>query len=347
MPWMMPNAPTVPNKRHAAMNHGEHDYPVRTVQLTNRDGVVFSPSNSEIVQDHGWLGKTGDKRLSKMQHIIDIWYAKDPLFNEATILEPFVPPKGIDHIICAYGVNVPTPVGQVFEEDKANPGYFLKVDEIINDRGDVRSSRTGKLVLPVRQRYPTRKSGDGTVDYASLSWCHSWFGDSLVNITKIPANRNYEADEIERFDNVDVMDPKQLSATEKRAHGFNTFFSRRWIDVNPDSGLQRPKSMQVWEFHQITHRDSVSHALFIRIWKDMLEGTASFSRAYMATRQKVLHKMWQEIDQSGTLDSVSNDWLVHAAHEGTFPGSNGKLPTSDHGKSWIARIDPHFSAALL
>ncbi|CAB9517445.1 Phospholipid--sterol O-acyltransferase [Seminavis robusta] len=335
MPWMMPTAPLLRNPRHAAMNHGERDLPVQQVRLTTHDGRVFDPPNRDIVKTNGWLGQIGDPRLSSVQNIIDRWYAEDPLFDPDAAREPFVPPKNlIDHVICAYGINVPTPIRLEFEEDKNNAGFYKKTDEVVNNRGDVRSSRTGKRVLPVRQQYATRKSGDGTVDYASLSWCHSWFGKDVVNITRIPANRKYEPDEVERYENVDVLDPKQLSATEKRPHGFNSFYSKQWVDVHPDSGLQRPKSIQVWEFDGITHRDSVTHPLFLRIWKDILGGTTAFSRAYTNARERVMKRMWKEIDDSGTMDGISKNWLLDLSREGTFQNTNGNVPTNDNDCFW-------------
>ena len=89
--------------------------------------------------------------------------------------------------------------------------------------------------------------------------------------------------------------------------------------------------MQVWEFDGIIHRDSVTNPLFLRIWKEILQGAMAFAHSYRETREHMMNKMWQEIDNSGSLGSTYK-WLGDVSKEGAIIGATGqKLPTSDEG----------------
>lgn len=329
MPFMMPTNTKVPNARHSVMNHGETDFPVRAVDVTLRNGTTLRPENGDIVTENGWFGKIGEDRMTKMQHIIDKWYANDPYLDGMTPQGAWSPPNGIDHIICAYGVNLPTAVGHVYKEHPKYDGYFEETDVLTNDRGDI-TSKDGTPVLPKERRHATRRSGDGSVPYYSLSWCHSWFGTDRVNITKIPANRIYEEDEVEEHKNVDVLNPAELAKIEKFPHGFNTFYEKRWVETHPESGLQRVRSLQVWELEGIIHRDSVTDQTILGLLKALLIQAKRVCRQYVSAKKRMIQKAWDEIEEQGMLKV---DWLEKISLEGAFFHRDDK-PEADKDCYW-------------
>jgi len=329
MPWVLPVTPKTKNKRHSAMNHGEEDFPVRVVELTKRNGTRLRPRNEEIVHKNGFFGKIGDEKLDSVQRNIEKWYIEDNFIGGGSPMDPWTPPKGIDQIICVYGVNVPTPVGYRFREHPQYNGRYEESDVLLNDRGDI-LDKNGENVLPKNRRFATRTSGDGTVPYFSLSWCHSWFGSDLVNITRVPAHRKYEEDDIEKFNNVDVFNTSQVREIERRPHGYNTFYSKRWTEDHPDSGMQRLKSIQVWELDGIIHKDTVTDKRFMHMFQSMMSGEERWSRMYMGIRNRMIVNAREEIEKSGILE---NYWDAKMAQDGaSFSGEN--IPTNDDDCYW-------------
>uniref|UniRef100_A0A7S4MS34 Uncharacterized protein n=1 Tax=Odontella aurita TaxID=265563 RepID=A0A7S4MS34_9STRA len=328
-PWMFPYDHKTNDPRHAAMNHDESDFPARVVEVQFRNGTTLLPDNKDIIQDGGFFGQMGPN-LDGLQQTIDRWYIDDPVIGGGSPLRPFTPPKGIDNIVCAYGVNVPTEVGFKFREHPDKDGFWELDETILNDGGDIRDT-SGNFILPRRRRFAARKSGDGSVPYYSLSWCHSWFGQGAVNITKVPAHRQYEEEEVEAYTNVDVMDKSQFPAPgEKTSHNFNTFFSQTWFEDHPDTGLQRRKSIQVWEMDGIIHKDTVTDKRVTRLFEKFIGRSEKMARMFVRIRRRMIRKAREEVEKSGLLDENMMDQV---AREGAHLNYDN-IPTTDGECYW-------------
>lgn len=326
-PWMFPSAPNPSNPRHAAMNHGEldHPVPVAEVKLSNRTSVWYSSRE----RGQGFLEQLRDKVLHPIQHMQETWYNSDPLIGGGSPLQPWTPPKGIDHIICTYGVNVPTPVGYKFKQQEE--GTYQVSDILLNDQGDIHSLN-GDHVLPKGRRYLGRKSGDGTVPYYSLSWCHSWFGSGLVNITKYPANRKYETDDLETFLNVDVLNASQTAKMDENRswHGYNSIYVQQWQEDHPESGLQRMKSIQVWEINGVIHKDTITDKRVTHLIRWTMDKMEDLSRKLIEVRQQMIAKAREDMSSSSLL---TTNWMVEMAREGPL-FSKEHPPTTDDDCYW-------------
>lgn len=328
-PWMFPSAPTIDthNPRHAAMNHGELDHPVPVAEVKLVDGSSVQYKSHEAGQ--GFMMQLKDKLLHPIHHMQETWYQSDPLIGGVSPLEPWTPPKGIDHIICSYGVNVPTPVGYQFQQ--YDDGTYQVSDILLNDKGDIRSLN-GDYVLPKGRRYFGRKSGDGTVPYYSLSWCHSWFGSGLVNITKYPANRKYETDDVENFLNVDVMNASQTAKMDENrtGHGYDSMYVQQWQEEHPESGLPRLKTIQVWEINGVIHKDAITDTRMTHLIQWTMNKMEEFRRALLEAGEQIFDTARNESSLSSLLNS---NWMVEMAREGPL-FSKEHPPTTDDDCYW-------------
>jgi len=324
--WMFPSTPEH-NLRHAAMNHGEADHPVQTTEVTLKNGTIVQFDNK--IHGSDFFAQLNDPKMHGTQQIQEQWYESDPLIGGGSPIQAWTPPKGVDHLICAYGINVPTPVGYKFQQ--VENGEYQTTEVFWNDRGDIRSLQ-GEHVLPRGRRFLSRKSGDGTVSYYSLSWCHSWFGDGLVNITKYPAGRTYEADDVDTYFNVDVSDPDQLAKiNEKRTpQGYNTLFLQKQEHVNAKTGLPSMKSIQVWEMDGVTHKDTVTDIRVTRLIQWTLLKMEAWSHAVMETHERYIAMMREELRLNSIVRSC---WATEMVKQGIF-FSRKDHPKTDNDCYW-------------
>ena len=154
------------------MNHGETHFPVNVVEVEMQDGTVISPKNKNVLNGF-FRDVDGDGRLKTLQKNLDRYYKNDRNIFDGKVLTPFVPPKGIDHVISVYGVNIPTPIGARYKE-KSTKGFYDEVELITNDGGKITSSLTSRSAIPKARSYRARQSGDGTVPYVVFERVQSY-----------------------------------------------------------------------------------------------------------------------------------------------------------------------------
>ena len=146
-------------------------------------------------------------------------------------------------VICAYGVNRKTPTGYDYDltpegELKLRRSYFEERERVVDDRGEV-------VEVDSRRRI----SGDGTVPYFSLSWCHHWLG-GIANITYAP-QENYPADDVQTWDNMEVKTfNKEHRQPDELGRPMNAFFEMRGAAT---ADGEYPTT-EVWEIDGVRHK---------------------------------------------------------------------------------------------
>jgi len=108
-----------------------------------------------------------DESVVNTTHMLDQWYFNDSVLNPFSVWTR--PP--IKKIYCAYGINVDTRVSVTYQSDEKGKWepietFYESTEGHYSDKDEKRCSRE------------VSKSGDGTVPYASLSWCHNWFDEN-------------------------------------------------------------------------------------------------------------------------------------------------------------------------
>lgn len=174
-----------------------------------------------------------DSKVNNTVNIINKYYLSDPVMEHYTTWSR--PP--IKKVICAYGINMRTELGYHYTTDLLREQWRIE-DITYEDKGRIYSELTGAT-------YPSganTKSGDGTVPYVSLSWCHRWLGDD-VTVTKIP----------QRFYNKD--DPNKDIIIQ--GEPLITFYE----SVNKTG---RGSATAVWEIDAVDHRDVIKNRVFLR-----------------------------------------------------------------------------------
>jgi len=333
MPWMMPHRPSASNPVHVAANGGESDFPLNPiVKITLANGTVVERGSDDILREGGWLGGL-DVRLRHVQAIIDRWYKNDEhVGNRGDVFVPWTPPNGIDHVICVYGTNVDTPVQFEYRESEKYPGYYEEVDTATNRAGRITSSASGRSALEPERELRERKSGDGTVPYFSLSWCQSWLGDR-ANVTRVPSGRSYEQDDIVNYRNVDLTDLSERRRIDGSGGRHNTYLTKRWVERDPLSGLQRTRSIQVWEMDGVKHRDSVTDPRVLSQMQQVIVKSHEANLKYREIVRKVRRDAWRKIDASGLLEQ--NPIEEAALEAATW--SDTKKPTTNDECYWDYR----------
>lgn len=170
-----------------------------------------------------------DTMAPEIKYQIRRYYQKDPIGDLSET--PWERPP-IENVFCAYGVNMNTPIGGRFKRGPYENDW--DVEEIYREEGNKVTGADGTEEL-----LSNRKSGDGTVPYYSLSWCHTWMG-SKVNVTRLPQTSLYSASEVLVQHNVpaDTIPPAGLATT---------FFEER--RKKGDGGVYHTA---VWELDQVT-----------------------------------------------------------------------------------------------
>lgn len=110
---------------------------------------------------------------------------------------------------------------------------------MVDDRGEV-------VEVDSRRRI----SGDGTVPYFSLSWCHHWLG-GIANITYAP-QENYPQDDVKTWDNMEVKTfNREHRQPDQLGRPMNAFFEMR-SDATADGELDT--TTEVWEIDGVRHK---------------------------------------------------------------------------------------------
>eukprot|EP01104_Vermistella_antarctica_P017371 TRINITY_DN6149_c0_g1_i2.p1 TRINITY_DN6149_c0_g1~~TRINITY_DN6149_c0_g1_i2.p1 ORF type:complete len:530 (+),score=99.54 TRINITY_DN6149_c0_g1_i2:386-1975(+) len=156
----------------------------------------------------------------------------------------------VKSVYCAYGINLRTEIGYKMSPDPSRPGEWNIDDVIVEENGRI-YSQSGDIDIPADGK---RKSGDGTVPYVSLAWCHKWLGEdpSEINVTTIP-QRFYGS-----AGSDDYKDEYEKEPTIK-------FFENVGRDED-----NIPVSTAVWEMDYVGHREVVKDQSFLREFKEEL-----------------------------------------------------------------------------
>jgi hypothetical protein len=163
----------------------------------------------------------------------------------------------VKRIVCAYGVNRATEAGFHYTWDEDNKRPLL--EEVIYEQ----PISEGTL-LEFQKDLPddlTHKSGDGTVNYASLAWCKRWMGGGVANVTMVPEGSLLTGDATVRCDNCDMA----KFATEHKGTTGNTYYES--AAPGEDGVMQYT---QIWEFENAEHRDTIKSPPFLREFTSLL-----------------------------------------------------------------------------
>jgi len=184
-----------------------------------------------------------DSKINNTVSIINKYYLSDPVIKHFT---PWSRPP-IKKVICAYGVDMRTELAYHYSTDVLKGQWRIK-DVVYEYKDKIYSEITG-ATYPQTDR-ASGKSGDGTVPYASLSWCHRWLGkQENAVVTKIP-QRFYNRDD----PNLDVLVPGEPLIT---------FYES--LNAN-----ERGDITAVWEFDGVEHRDVIRNRVFLREFAEEL-----------------------------------------------------------------------------
>eukprot|EP00658_Telonema_sp_P-2_P078006 TRINITY_DN720_c0_g1_i1.p1 TRINITY_DN720_c0_g1~~TRINITY_DN720_c0_g1_i1.p1 ORF type:complete len:649 (-),score=137.05 TRINITY_DN720_c0_g1_i1:63-2009(-) len=191
------------------------------------------------------LGKHGD-HVGAMFHETVQGMKRDPAVDIYKLPERLP----LKRIVCAYGVNRATEAGYHYTWDEE---YKVPVlEEVIYEQPPSASAP-----LEWQQGLPddlSHKSGDGTVNYASLAWCKRWLG-SVANVTMIPEGALLESNATIKGRNADITD------FSKRTAGIpaNLYWES---DTTTEEGDHQ--YTQVWEFENVEHRDVIKAPPFLK-----------------------------------------------------------------------------------
>lgn len=173
-------------------------------------------------------------------------YKTDPAVN---IFEaPKRPP--LSRVVCAYGVNRATEAGFHYSWDPDLKRPVL--EEVVYEQ-----PVSEEQPLDWQQGLPddlSHKSGDGTVNYASLAWCKRWLGP-VANVTLIPEGAVLKSQQTVLGKNVS---PEDFSK-ENSGVASNTYWES---DVTMEDG--RKQFTQVWEFENVEHRETIKSPPFLK-----------------------------------------------------------------------------------
>ena len=175
-------------------------------------------------------------------------------------LQIFQAPKRLPlkRIVCAYGVNRATEAAHHYSWDADEKVPVL--EEIIYEQ-----AQSEHPVLDFQKDLPSDlayKSGDGTVNYASLAWCKRWLGP-VSNITLVPDGDALKGSKTVRCQNCDVSE----FAKEHQGKPSNTYYEADTVDEAGDHRFTQvtrtPRLLVKNSYHTIQY-DSIclSNSLF-------------------------------------------------------------------------------------
>jgi hypothetical protein len=237
--------------------------PGETTDGNSHINIKFEhPQGEDIYAAKGlWSGKQGPFETMRKNgdETGSMFY---DAFEEA-LNDPFVDiqtaPKRlpIRRIVCAYGVNRATEAGFHYTWDANNKRPVL--EEVIYEQPLVDSK-----ALDFQKALAddlAHKSGDGTVNYASLAWCKRWMGGGKANITMVPEGHLLSDDATVRCEDCDM---KKFAVDHKGKIG-NTYYENAAVDENGEEQFT-----QIWEFENAEHRDTIKSPPFLREFTSLL-----------------------------------------------------------------------------
>eukprot|EP00118_Oscarella_pearsei_P000013 m.3974 g.3974 ORF g.3974 m.3974 type:complete len:737 (+) comp10031_c0_seq1:164-2374(+) len=301
---MTPQPATPGNVNYEAMNPAPLRIPLAHIEFSGSDEIV-DVHTSDVRNGNAYrrLGRY-DVMLNYSAEQLSRFYDNDPIGH--VINKPWPRPP-IKRVVCAYGVGVPTTVAVKLRESEAviadEDGNHRKIAawdayDILREEGVPRtfkwSSGNPTDDVTKRLREGVSKSGDGTVPYESLSWCHSWLGDR-VNITRVPQETHFTAEDVERFLNVPVN--HSLPDKPDPYRKYNVFFEHaRWDD------RRQLEETSVWELDGIKHRGLMESVALLRLLKTELL-SSHFQHLSFHKLKRELADREQEADLQARIES--------------------------------------------
>ncbi|KAL6071761.1 Phospholipid--sterol O-acyltransferase [Balamuthia mandrillaris] len=303
----------------AAGNLGPGSTPLDLALMKRKDSEKRKYNASNILELFEDI-KEWDPISGKIADMAKKWYVNDPVLNPFTPWER--PP--IARVYCIYGINLRTQLSYTWEKGAVNGTWNMV--EVVYEEGDqvysenVKTGRKTYLNKEEARRakgYKKRnkgeakfdytdaeregKSGDETVPYTSLSYCHNWLSQdpSKIKITRIPQRFYFDEQS------------KQLEGDESLGI---TFYES--LDTAYDGWKQRKWATAVWEMDLVNHRDAVrSNLLFREITEEV---TFHMRTAF----EEAVRRHYQE---KGSMEKDS-DW--------PFAPKNARVPRKDDDCVW-------------
>jgi hypothetical protein len=310
----IPGNPNATN--HNLMNPAQHNHSVVEVELLSGETLGFSPEDIQSGKMFHVLATAADDTMAsiiaKQQ---EKFFHNDPIYSSFSSQWERPP---IRRVICTYGVGVKTPIAFKFrqrivkplleeQEDSEDPSIWEVADTLFEE-GNKIYWQSGRPVEGLPDGYQTqRKSGDGTVPYESLSWCHTWLG-KYVNITRVPQDTFYTEEDVEIYRNVtvDSLPPSYLSDLH------NVFYEHAYWDER-----RQIRQTVVWEFDGIVHRAMMESPSLLGEVKVELLSTLLQSLSFYKLRQELQDREQEAVKLALTLSH-----------------SSAKRPTTDEECLW-------------
>ena len=301
---------------YARVNSVPYDRPVAEVELLSGQTLKYDANDVVNGKLYRELATTANDELAgltaKQQ---EKFYIDDPI---ASVLStPWERPP-IRRVICAYGIGRKTPIAYKFRErskqvlleeheDNEDPSMWEAADVLYEEGNKIYWSSGNPVDGFPDGKHTKRKSGDGTVPYSSLSWCHTWLGER-VNITRIPQDTFYSEDDLELYQNVtvDSLPPSTVSGPH------NVLYEHAYWDER-----RRIRETAVWEFDDIKHRAMMEAAPVLSQVKVELLSTLLNSLKFHKQKQELMDRE-QEAEQ----------------HARIMGHSSAKPPTTDAECLW-------------
>ncbi len=297
----LPMDPDIADPRHMALNGGSSKYPIPVAYLNFANGTKREYTPTDGVWNHRLWGHVQefDSWGRWPQHHIETLYDDDPVLD---FLKAWRRPH-VENVHCAYGINRKTPVG--FEFEKPDNGYehdwdtvrtlYEEGSRVYDDNGAELSSSA-------------RASGDGTVAYYSLSWCHTWIS-GRQNISRVPQKAMYELDEIQIFENTTTEEFLVADKKDRPGDLYNTFFEERAFDG------KRFTATSVWELDNVDHRAVIKDPVFLKHLSHQLH-----------EQNNVVGQMETQLEK--TIESMMRALTMFPTHK------RKPIPTTDDGCLW-------------
>lgn len=202
VPLMLP-IPTDDTKTDSARNkincdRGDYGEPV--LKFTSSDfgeGITFTsvpdedinPQDRESAFRESGQMKEVDPLLLRMETVLKTHYREHEIARR--MLEPWYDPPSANNINCFYGIDLDTVANYKYRanantSDDVGSKKWVIWEQTV-ERGDSLEIDVGVVQGATKDASCSwRQSGDGTVPYRSLSWCHHWMGETADNVLRRP-----------------------------------------------------------------------------------------------------------------------------------------------------------------
>eukprot|EP00471_Norrisiella_sphaerica_P011197 CAMPEP_0184504416 /NCGR_PEP_ID=MMETSP0113_2-20130426/52455_1 /TAXON_ID=91329 /ORGANISM="Norrisiella sphaerica, Strain BC52" /LENGTH=642 /DNA_ID=CAMNT_0026894061 /DNA_START=590 /DNA_END=2518 /DNA_ORIENTATION=+ len=249
----LPSDPSSSDRRHLLLNNNyqKTPIPVCSVKYPNGTTKQYNPTDG-VWGNSLWKHlQEYDSWAAYLESYIDNIYKNDPVVN---FTQSWTRPD-VTNVYCIYGVNRKTPIS--FEFHQPNSAYSHDWDTVrtIYEEKKMVYADDGSTI-DIRDSQKHTKSGDGTVSYFSLSWCHTWMTER-VNITRVPQKEFYQLDDLKQLQDATIDEYLSLNFDDNV--GYDTFFEER----HQEPGRFGIRSTAVWEINDVDHRAVIQEPVFL------------------------------------------------------------------------------------